>query len=54
MITIYQKTILDLIKIKNKIIEIKHNLKNNQKLIVTLDTETTGKYYNKFQIENPR
>ena len=52
MITIYQKTILDLIKIKNKIIEIKNNLENNQKLIITLDTETTGKYYNKFQIEN--
>lgn len=45
-------SLLELQGIYNKLKTIKSNLQNNQKLIITLDTETTGKYYNKFQIEN--
>ena len=45
-------SLLELKEIYNKLKDIKTNLKSNQKLLITLDTETTGKYYNKFQIEN--
>jgi len=50
--TITQPKLLDLINLKNKLYSIIESLNPNQRLIITLDTETTGKYYNKFQIEN--
>ena len=52
MTIIKNLSLFELKEIYTKIKDIKTNLKSNQKLLITLDTETTGKYYNKFQIEN--
>lgn len=52
MKTIIQPSLSNLVSIQEKIKDIKRELTSNQKLVITLDTETTGKYYNKFQIEN--
>lgn len=49
---INQMNLKELIDLYNKLLVIKEKLTNNERLIITLDTETTGKYYNKFQIEN--
>lgn len=53
-IIIENPTIKQLRGIKVQLKDIKDNLKENQTLVITLDTETTGKYYNSYQAEQDK